>query len=253
MSKTPQTKAYREAWRRDRARGIKRYVDPAPAREHVRMLMARGMSGGHIAASAGVSKQVVHELLRDDRKFLTRRSAEKILACNGALRRGAAAETMFVPALGVRRRIQALIAIGWTHDAMKAHSGVYTAVTLNQSGDWATIAMHRRVAAMYEALCMTPGPSQISRQRAKKLGYAVPLAWENIDDPNETPDLGDSRPVGVQVEDVEWLLRTGVHGESLAKRLGITLESVETACRRAGRNDLIPALKRGWDEGSVAS
>ena len=45
-----------------------------------------------------------------------------------------------------------------------------------------------RIAALYDRWCMTPGPAATrNRAMAVRRGWAPPLAWNNIDDPDEQP------------------------------------------------------------------
>lgn len=102
-----------------------------------------------------------------------------------------------VPILGARRRIQALLAIGWSMEDMsrrvgKSRAWIHVTINANQSG-----LIYRRnfdiIAALYEELSMTLPPETrcTGRQRAwaRRNGFAPPLAWDNIDDPNEQPRL----------------------------------------------------------------
>lgn len=94
---------------------------------------------------------------------------------------------------GTVRRIRALWAIGWTSNHIAEACGWRTpqAVTeiaqpaTERRGVYATTA--ETVAAAYERLCMTPGPSDMNRRRAARQGYAPPLAWNDIDNPAERP------------------------------------------------------------------
>ena len=221
-------------WRIERERGYLRLIDPAPVRTHIEGLLARGMSKRSIATAAGVSPTTVVRLVDGHYGLVQRRVARKILTVRGPEtvldRTDPSAET-FVPALGARRRIRALLAMGWTHEAMLVHSGVRTAVTLNQVGQWITGAKHRRVDAMYEALAMTPGPSEVTRARASRLGYAPPLAWDNIDDPAEQPATGTLER-GIDMAEVEWLQRQGHTLDQAAERLGVTRSAIEKARSR---------------------
>lgn len=112
-----------------------------------------------------------------------------------------------VPAWRVHRRIRALQALGWPIPELRTRLGY--AVT----GDWLidADAVHYRTAvflkvdALYRELCMTVGPSRWTRTWAVGRGYAPPLAWDDIDDPDERPKTGqrgrgrtDVDPVVVQ-------------------------------------------------------
>lgn len=107
------------------------------------------------------------------------------------------ADETFVPRIGAARRIEALLALGWTHAHMRATSGVNTAVVLHQDGEWITVRNHARIVAMYDELSMTLGPSARTRGRVAKLGYAPPLAWdeEQIDNPKARPHGSSNRVI----------------------------------------------------------
>lgn len=93
-------------------------------------------------------------------------------------------ERLQVDATGTRRRLQALSAIGWPWPEINVRLG-YKATTQRVShmlrSERVHIDTHRKVKALYEELCMTPGPSSISRGRAIRKGWAPPLAWDDID------------------------------------------------------------------------
>lgn len=225
---------WRKQWRIERERGHRRLVGTTPVKAHIERLLALGMSKRSIATAAGISPTTVCRILETHYGLTQRSVASKLLAVQGpesVLARTDADDETFVPALGARRRIRALIALGWTHQLMHAHSGVRTAVTLNQAGDWITARTHRKVAALYEQLAMTPGPSQASRTRARTYGYAPPLAWNDIDDPDETPDTG-LPATGLDLGEVTWLERQGYPLGVIAERLGVTRSAIEQARKR---------------------
>ena len=97
---------------------------------------------------------------------------------------------------GTVRRVQALQRLGWSAEVMShmlGHSGAYLNVTINRDG---RLGVHQRTAEkvrdLYERLSMTIGPSDITRRRALRAGWAPPMAWDDdtIDDPNAAPDYG---------------------------------------------------------------
>jgi len=134
---------------------------------------------------------------------------------------------------GSRRRIQALQAIGWPSRIICEELG-YTHKNalgpLLYAHEFITRARAAKIADIYARLCMTPGPSTITRNRALRAGYAPPLAWNNIDDPDE-------QPTGVRVEGkrrdllAEWedLREAGESIEQAALRLGVTVGAIERA------------------------
>jgi hypothetical protein len=108
-----------------------------------------------------------------------------------------------VDARGITRRLQALHALGWTCADLAPHLGVHKSrVAHLMRGRYEKVfpATAHDVRALYEQLSMTvpadsPDPHskvhvhQRARNRAKKLGYAPPLAWDDIDT-DEAPYMG---------------------------------------------------------------
>lgn len=98
-----------------------------------------------------------------------------------------------VPAVGTQRRIRALMVLGWTSRDIAERCGwttpqaVTELLTARRFLQRSTAAL---VAATYEQLSMRPGPSAQNRLRAERKGWPPPLAWDNIDDPDELPNLG---------------------------------------------------------------
>lgn len=94
-----------------------------------------------------------------------------------------------VPILGTRRRVQALMRIGWPREEISYRLGYAQRTTvlklINQDRCRATTAA--RVTALYRQLECTPGPSRRTAGRAALLGYPPPIAWDDIDDPDEQP------------------------------------------------------------------
>ena len=104
-----------------------------------------------------------------------------------------------VPAIGAQRRIEALQRLGWSVPVLSKRLGV-TSSAVYDLGRYDTIyrTTHDRIAAVYEELSgrlpdpQTPGERMsVSRARnhAIRCGYLSPLAWLNIDDPDERPDM----------------------------------------------------------------
>lgn len=107
-----------------------------------------------------------------------------------------------VPAVGAQRRIQALMAMGWTSTDIGALMAGKRQrprdralqVLNGQSGrpcTWVTRATHERVDAIFEALSGRQPEMTWARQRTKlhalRRGYRPPLAWDDIDNDPEPP------------------------------------------------------------------
>jgi hypothetical protein len=97
----------------------------------------------------------------------------------------------YIDPTGTVRRIRALYALGW--------SGSEIGKRIGRSEEWTRHIESRTavstktaltVADLYERLCMTIPDSPYAervRDMARARGCLPPLAWDNIDDPNERP------------------------------------------------------------------
>lgn len=99
----------------------------------------------------------------------------------------------FVSRVGTVRRIQALLAMGWRHQDINERLGAVranrSALLLAQQGRWVTRTTHDKIAAIYRDLSHRRGPSEHTRARALRLGYATPAQWDDIDR-DEAPETG---------------------------------------------------------------
>lgn len=131
-----------------------------------------------------------------------------------AARRRRAAERIdqfHIDSTGTQRRIRALLRMGYRYcdmDRWLGNRGA-TAHNLNRS-DTRTVHVDtaRKVARMYDALCMKPGPSERTRNLAAARGWPSPLAWDDdaIDDPNAKPvglPTSEKRSAGVDQSAIE--------------------------------------------------
>ena len=79
------------------------------------------------------------------------------------------------------------------NSALAAHLGVSNR-RVADLGLHPEAAIHRdtaaRVDAIYERLSGTPGGSKYALAVAARHGFVPPLAWDNIDDPAEQPNVG---------------------------------------------------------------
>jgi hypothetical protein len=102
-----------------------------------------------------------------------------------------------VPALGSQRRIQALHRLGWTMQAIaqEASRGREQLKGIMEQ-QHVSRPVAQMVADVYGRLSMTlPAPKDqwergrvtATRAKAERNGWAPPLAWDDIDDPNERP------------------------------------------------------------------
>lgn len=260
MSTRQMNPAWRKKWELDRHRGHKRLVDAKPVRGHAYDLENRGMSRRSIAEAAGVSATTITNLMNGNTATMQRSVANKVLAVRPEHILARTRPAGFVPAIGARRRIRALYAIGHTADTIAADLGVKPFAIrniVNHPGRWIARTAHDDIVTAYERLWDVPGPSGHNRARAARWGWLPPMAWDDdtIDDPAATPDTGDAgpnrsgRPAEHVAEDVEFLLQRDptATADQIAHRLGYADRSgVQNALApdRGNRPDLLAQLAR---------
>jgi DNA-binding CsgD family transcriptional regulator len=157
---------------------------------------------------------------------------------------------LLVDSTGTIRRVQALVALGWPMAVLGERRGV-TGRNLHRL--LSQTRVHRdtaaNIAALYDELSMTIGPSRRSRSLARNNGWVVPLAWsdDKIDDPAARPSKmvihhhtaideiavqRASRGERVRLsraeraEVVRRLTAAGLSAADIADRLGIAQRSV---------------------------
>ena len=232
-------------------------VDAGPAREHLQALMAAGMGLKTIAAKSGVAHGSISAVVygkptpdpkerRPPRRRITRDLEARILAIGLQLADGAT-----VDGTGTARRLQALVACGWSISKLAARLGFNPSnITPVVHGTrQVTVATRRAVAALYDELWDAAPPeadqrARIAASRSRRFaatrGWVPPLAWDDdaIDDPAAAPASSEATTWGRTVEDVEFLAETGEDLAGVLDRLGIGRDAVYNACTRAGRLDL---------------
>lgn len=168
-----------------------------PVRDHVRGLMDAGVSARRIGGAAGVSMTTLARLLwgipwqgKPVAETIRARVAERLLALQLA-----DFERPNITPIGVQRRLQGLIALGWTGMELSRRSDwCDREISRLTRGDLVCVLQStaERAVALYDALHMIPAPespaSTLSRRRAADAGWAPPMAWDDdIDDPRARP------------------------------------------------------------------
>lgn len=242
------------------------YVDAEPARRHARQLMAGGMGWKRIAKTAGLAPSTVCKLLYGDPKRniapskRLRPATEKAILGIGAP--NLAPGTPIDPT-GTTRRVQALVAVGWSLTRIGERIGISsTNMPALIDARQVQVRTAAKVRGAYEQLAYSSPPAASSQQRAAitrarrmgaQRGWAPPAAWflVDIDDPDAAPDVEGVRATKPRrapeelVEDVEWFVRTGIGREEAGRRLDIADHTLDKALHRAGRGDLWAALRTG--------
>lgn len=180
------------------------FVDAEPVRQHIRSLGEFGIGWIRAAKLAGVSTGGVSKILYGDRprglaptKRVRPENALKLLAVEPTLDNLGARTP--IDGTGTRRRLQALVAMGWTQSELARRLG------MNRSNFGRTIVSAlveagtaRAAIALYDELWrLDPVKHGVAehrvdaaRQLARSNGWAPIGAWDDdtIDDPAAFPD-----------------------------------------------------------------
>lgn len=227
-----------------RAQPSGHYVDVRPIRAHLVRLQRQGMNTHQIAQSCGVTPSTITLIMarRTNQPAGTLPSvlqdvAVRILTAQfSASGRTPASTTKPVPAVGTIRRLQALVAAGYTPGMLSQQLNIALADTyiLFSHCDVMAAATARAVAELFDRLEMVPGPSAGARTLGRKLGWAPPLAWDrdDLDDPIARPSLAVDKHASFP-ERYRELRELGVHDElTIAQRLGMKVDSLQRQLAR---------------------
>lgn len=254
---------------KDRAYGRPAYVDATPVRTHVQQLQAQGMGWKRIAAAANLQTSVVWKLLYGDptrglapTKRVMPKTRDALLAVTLDLAPG-----LTIDGTGTRRRLQALVADGWSMSELARRlnvlpSNLHTTVHGRKE---VTVATATKAAALYDQLWdSTPPPSgrhgsvpARARAYASRKGWVPPLAWddETIDNPDATPHVDDVRTArerrshrGHGAVNHDALTDCAVHWgltiTQAADRLGVTRAAIEHGISRFDTDGTLRATFR---------
>lgn len=193
-----------------------------------------------IAAVTGLDYKLVRILLGEDSTM----SPPTALRANTvtALRRLASADRLdptvpdatIIDATGSRRQVQALSAIGWPQKSLSGRTGPLNDIAHVKH---VTAGTARRIAAVYEELRNTPGPSRSAAIRARNKGWATPAGWDDLDigAPATVPhDLTvRNRTPEELVEDAAFIRETDkATWQHTAERLGVDVDTLHIYCAR---------------------
>lgn len=221
-------KLRRAAWGGGKAR-----VPTRTAWAHIDRLCAEGWTMARVAKAAGLDVQLVHQRCATMHKA----KVARILMVNRAVLYATAEDDDYVPAIGARRRIQALHAIGWKGTDIMARSSTASRAA---KPDRLFVTAHtwRTIRDAYDRLSMNPGTSTQTLNRARRAGWPPPLCWDDddIDDPRAEP-TGRRRPKDDRtgphaelLEQVQELTARGLSANSIAVLLDVSQRTIQR-CR----------------------
>lgn len=221
------------------------------ARAHGRAVVAAGVTVQQIAASTGIPLSTLGHILYSTKARRTRASREAAI-----LAVPLTPPPRMVDATGTRRRLQALMRLGYNRPQLARELGVIVVTVYRwMTEDQVTPAAAAKVSALYDRLWQTLPVERTSRDKhtaararnwAISRGWSSPLAWDDdaIDDPSALPDgdVGPNAPKrpARRVDLDEVLERTldGDTTEQIAAAFGVTRDAVTTAVRRHKRADI---------------
>lgn len=189
------------------------YVDAEPVREHLRTLAAAGISPRSAAHLSGVSHQVVALLVWGKASDGTPRPSRRMRRDNAsallAVRPDATMATPYalIDRTGTRRRLQALVALGWPTTRLAEQLGISRANfahLLQETKQHVRTWRANTVRDLYSRLSMTLPPQETeldrrtveqARSLARRRGWPPPLAWDDdeLDDPDVRVDRSRRR------------------------------------------------------------
>ncbi len=172
--------------------------------QHLDGLLAAGANVAGIAEASGLPVRTLFGIR--NRKWVQGETAAALLAVRKA---PALPPTGFRPAAGACRRVRALLALGWPLTEQGRRIGMFVQ-QLSQiaNGKVATVSVgtYEAVAGLFEQLSSVPGPSVRAKNQASRVGWLPPLAWDDIDNPDEEPAVAECADDTVDEVAVERVL-----------------------------------------------
>lgn len=176
----------------------------------------------------------------------------------GKLYRTAKANGTFQPklvdALGARRRIQALMAMGWSQAQIGEHAGLKAdRVSHIQHAPQLLRRTVDKIVKAYEELSGRVPPrtraGTYARTYALNRGWVPPLAWDDIDDPDAVPQMPEDSGAVDQVA-VERRLAGEKLDLNAAERAAVReIEQERLAASRAARERRRATVESAFERG----
>lgn len=148
-------------------------------------LQRQGWSLRDVEASCGVAVSTLSDLAFGRRARLRKSVETRILNARYERRKSFG----IGDAVGTRRRLQALHAIGWSWRSLGSRVGMRP-LSLSDLAAGRTVprvSTEEKVRAVFEEISGTPGGDTRAASYARRRGWPPPLAWDDIDDPWEKP------------------------------------------------------------------
>ena len=255
----PQCRAAKQAYDNDynhRRRGITPTIPSDQAKKHLDWLLASGTPHKVIAEQTGVSRATITKILNGRAPRIYRDVNSLILAATPA---PAPPREGWVDATGARRRLQGLSVAGWSGAAVAAAAGLSQQhlrdVRTGRTKHVLTTTAEKITTATRVLLTREPPAGHATacvRATAQRQGWVSLYAYDDIDDPRETPNVTPLRGGGnadravvaaERIGDLSELIYAGVPVLQAITRTGFpTPKAAYEAARHQGRTDLVELL-----------
>lgn len=229
------------------------WIPAQPVIDHIQTLRDHGLSYRQIGKLTDTPRQTIEHIHRYGRAKVDRDIATRILNTKPRPSSSIPSDHLSSP-VGARRRIQALMALGYTQTEIARRVGSSSEhISVISRGVTGSIHndLNDRISKVYDELWTRPGPSKRGRDRARRQGYISPLGWDDdtIDDPTAEPAI--KRPAAVWgITDTtrrklpDWhVLAAEVNERSatqVAARYGVDHKTINKALTRAGYVNIAP-------------
>ena len=200
-------------------------VDATPVRLHIQQWVDQGYTQTQIGQAVGKSSGDISKLL-NGQPTVAARIAARVLNSPGP--KGIPGHAR-VDSTGTIRRGRALHAIGYPIYVIAA--GVPMATNhlgrlLDHEPATVSPALAQGMAAIYRQWSARPGPSHFACFNARRRKWHGPLAWDDIDDPNEQPEISEPyKPIPkggrdeLRRQEIRHLLFCGESPASIARQM----------------------------------
>lgn len=238
---------YMSKLRLERQRGQRRRTCIKHVTDHVQNLIDAGWTQAQIERATGVGHRSIAPILAGSQPNVGVRTEQRLLALPVG---PPPCDARDIDATGTRRRIQALVAIGYNYPTLGRHIGLHgDAVGRIARGENPVVrtSTAEATAVAYRQLSRTPGRSVRARFLAAGQGWHGPLAWDDIDNPAAVPEtcpqqlqLTREQQAALRRAEIEHLDRFGVPAQEIAARLGIadsTVLNIVAELRTGTRRD----------------
>ena len=206
------------------------WVDAGIVRKHLERLMLTGLTEYQIGSIAGVDPRGLRRLTQGrTHQQIKSDTAKAVLAVpipDEPVYHVVASRKTYVSSLGTQRRLQSLVAYGYTRTylAKRVHMDrANLCKTMVRSRVTAETA--RRIEELFNELQFMPGPSRIAKSEGRKRGWSIPFNWDedeldSLEYLNPELKYAVEKPL-TQREQVKELRYLGFGTNEIAMRLGI--------------------------------